>query len=67
MEISQELLDQYEEVRAGGQANMFDRHAVAVAANELGLFQLVVCAADRAGFGILLKEVSRRSRGSATP
>lgn len=57
-----ELLAEYEEVRASGQANMFDRQRVAVVAEGLGLYRLVVVASDREEYGRLLEAVSQRGR-----
>lgn len=43
----EELREQFEAVREGGEANMFDRFAVARVAMDMGLYELAAFAGDR--------------------
>ena len=53
-ELTDELFEQYEQVRKNGAVNMMDRKGVQVVADSLGLFALVDFCDDRYGYSAIL-------------
>lgn len=61
MEITDELVEQFEEVRESGEVNMFDRFSVARVAMDRGLYALAAIAGEfgSGGYVELLRSIRR--------
>ena len=61
MEVTDELIEQFEEIRESGEVNMADRFSVSLIAMDRGLYELAAVAGEfgSAGYMELLRSIRR--------